>query len=149
MTSTKLTMTEVANLNKMKEIISSQPESSSGYVFHSRVLQAAQVAGMDYATARSWMTIVARDEGIEVRAMRDDATFGYTREQYQAEIVRPRANIVTRITRRELKKNPAQANSVIARIAAEALEKAAFPQGTAGYYNVMCIVRDTRKQIQK
>lgn len=149
MTSTILTPAEVANMNKMKAIMSGQPEYSAGYVYHTRCLQSAQVAGMDYATARAWMMIVAGENGIEVRAMRDDSTFGYTREQYQSEIVRPRANIIARITRRELKKNPAQSNSVIARIAAEALEKAAFPQGSAGYYNVMCIVRDARKQIQK
>ena len=131
-------------MNTVRAIIKAEPTFSQGFVYTSRVIQAGHVAGLSQVTTREWLKLEAPKMGIEVLAMRDDPTFGISREAYRADYIKVREQIATRMVKAMKKENPQMSTTEMARRVVVNLEGAEFPRGTVGFQTIMKLVTKIR-----
>ena len=131
-------------MNTVRAIIKAEPTFSRGFVYTSRVIQAGHVAGLSQETTREWLKLEAPKLGIEVLAMRDDPTFGISREAYRADYIKVREQIAARMVKAMTKANPQMSTTEMARRVVVNLEGAEFPRGAVGFQTIMKLVTKIR-----
>lgn len=135
---------QTAAMNTVRAIIKAEPTFSQGFVYTSRVIQAGHVAGLSQETTREWLKLEAPKLGLEVLAMRDDPTFGISREAYRADYIKVREKIAARMVKAMKKENPQMSTTEMARRVVVNLEGAEFPRGTVGFQTIMKLVAKIR-----
>lgn len=135
---------QTAAMNTVRAIIKAEPTFPQGFVYTSRVIQAGHVAGLTQETTREWLKLEAPKLGIEVLAMRDDPTFGVSREAYRADYIKVREKIAARMVKAMTKANPQMSTTEMARRVVVNLEGAEFPRGTVGFHTIMKLVAKIR-----
>lgn len=135
---------QTAAMNTVRAIIKAEPTFSQGFVFTSRVIQAGHVAGLSQETTREWLKLEAPKLGIEVLAMRDDPTFGISREAYRADYIKVREKIAARMVKAMLKNDAQMSTTEMTRRVVVNLEGAEFPRGTVGFQTIMKLVAKIR-----
>lgn len=135
---------QTAAMNTVRAIIKAEPTFPQGFVYTSRVIQAGHVAGLSQVTTREWLKLEAPKLGIEVLAMRDDPTFGISRETYRADYIKVREQITRRMVKTMLKTAPQMSTMEMTRRVVVNLEGAEFPRGTVGFQTIMKLVAKIR-----
>ena len=131
---------QTAAMNTVRAIIKAEPTFPQGFVYTSRVIQAGHVAGLSQVTTREWLKLEAPKLGVEVLAMRDDPTFGISREAYRADYIKAREQIARRMVKAMKKETPQMSTTEMARRVVVNLEGAEFPRGTVGFQTIMKLV---------
>jgi len=76
--------------------------------------------------------------------MRDDPTFGVSRETYRADYIKVREQIARRMVKAMLKNDAQMSTTEMARRVVVNLEGAEFPRGTVGFQTIMKLVAKIR-----
>jgi len=135
---------QTAAMNTVRAIIKAEPTFPQGFVYTSRVIQAGHVAGLSQVTTREWLKLEAPKLGIEVLAMRDDPTFGISRETYRADYIKVREQIARRMVKAILKTDPQISTTDNLNPLVVNLEGAEYPRGTVGFQTIMKLVAKIR-----